>query len=53
MREFFELVCEYPWTTFFLFLGVCGLLESLGVAIHGPKKTIIINSDNKKVELED
>ena len=48
MREFYELVCEYPWTTFFLFVGLCGLLESIGVAIHGPEKTIIINSDENK-----
>lgn len=50
MREFFELVCEYPWTTFFLILGLCLILESLGVAIHGPEKTIVINKDtnNKK-----
>ena len=41
MREFFELVCEYPWTTFFLVFALCIILESLGVAIHGPSKTII------------
>ena len=31
MREFFELVNEYPWTT----------LGAMGEAIHGPNKTII------------
>ena len=41
MREFFELVNEYPWTTFFLFLGICAVLESIGVALHGSNKTII------------
>ena len=47
MREFFELVNEYPWTTFFLIFGLCCILDSLGEAIHGPNKTIIINPDKK------
>ena len=45
MREFFELVNEYPWTTFLLVMGLCFILEALGEAIHGPKKTIVINKD--------
>ena len=53
MREFFELVNEYPWTTFFLLLGVCAVLGSIAEVIHGPKKTIIINQKDEKVELED
>ena len=48
MREFFELVNEYPWTTFFLIIGLCWILSALGEAIHGPKKTIIINPDKKE-----
>jgi hypothetical protein len=47
MREFFELVNEYPWTTVGLIIGSCWLLEALGKAIHGPKNTIIINPDKK------
>ncbi len=51
MREFFELVNEYPWTTFLLVWGICCMLTALGRAIHGPEKTIVINTDgSKKVE---
>ena len=45
MREFFELVNEYPWTTFFLFLGICAVLESIGAMIHGPGYKITYKSD--------
>ena len=38
MREFFELVNEYPWTTVFLVFGCCFILQSIGEAIHGPNK---------------
>lgn len=48
MREFFELVNEYPWTTVFLICGICWILRSIGEAIHGPKKTIIIKNDNNE-----
>ena len=41
MKEFFELVNEYPWTTFFLAWGLCCILTALGRAIHGPGTTII------------
>ena len=41
MREFFELVNEYPWTTFFLVCGLCWILGAMGEVIHGPNKTII------------
>ena len=41
MREFFELVNEYPWTTFFLVCGLCWILRAMGEAIYGPSKTII------------
>ena len=50
MREFFELVNEYPWTTFFLVCGLCWILGAMGEAIHGSKKTIIINTDKKEKE---
>lgn len=29
MREFYELVNEYPWTTFFLFIGICVIINSI------------------------
>ena len=45
MREFFELVNEYPWTTFFLFLGICAVLESITTMIHGPGYKITYKSD--------
>ena len=48
MREFFELVNEYPWTTFFLVLGLCCILSAIGEAIHGPNKTIIYKDKNDK-----
>lgn len=50
MKEFFELVNEYPWTTFFLFWGCCCLLSSIGEAIHGPSHKIIIKTDKDKDE---
>ena len=52
MREFFELVNEYPWTTFLLAWGLCCILSALGKAIHGSDKTIIINGKSKE-EQED
>ena len=48
MREFFELVNEYPWTTFFLFCGLCWILGAMGEAIHGPSKTIIYKDKDDK-----
>jgi len=52
MRDFFELVNEYPWTTFFLVCGICCMLTALGSAIHGHEKTIVINPDcSEKVEI--
>lgn len=33
MREFFELVNEYPWTTIFLFLGLVIILEKIAVIL--------------------
>jgi len=47
MREFFELVNEYPLTTVFLVFGCCFILQYIGEAIHGPKKIIIIDNDKK------
>jgi len=52
IREIFEVVNEYPWTTFFLAWGLCCILSALGKAIHGPDKTIIINGKEKE-EIED
>jgi hypothetical protein len=48
MREFFELVNEYPWTTFFLAWGICCILTALGKAIHGPEKIINIECKDAK-----
>ena len=48
MREFFELVNEYPWTTFFLVCGLCWILGAMGEAIHGPSKTIIYKDKDDK-----
>lgn len=48
MREFFELVNEYPWTTFFLVCGLCWILGAMGEVIHGPSKTIIYKDKDDK-----
>ena len=52
MREFFELVNEYPWTTVFLVIGIGFLLEELGSVlasiIHGHKHDVIINTEDKE-----
>lgn len=48
MREFFELVNEYPWTTFFLAWGLCCILSALGKAIHGSEHNIYINDKDKE-----
>lgn len=48
MKEFFELVNEYPWTTFFLAWGLCCILTALGRAIHGPGTTIIYKDREDK-----
>ena len=37
MREFFELVNEYPWTTFFLFLMITTILSEIAVILHKDK----------------
>lgn len=29
MREFYELINEYPWTTVLLVIGVCAILSCL------------------------
>lgn len=49
MREFFELVNEYPWTTFFLFLGICAVFESIATMIHGPGYKITYKSDKSDI----
>lgn len=33
MREFFELINEYPWTTFLIFIGIIILLNNVGEII--------------------
>ena len=50
IREFFELVCEYPWTTFCLVWCVVWLLTAIAEVIHGPKNTIIINNGKDDVK---
>lgn len=52
MREFFELVNEYPWTTVLLCFGICFILSSLGEAIHGPKKITILKTDKEEEDGE-
>ena len=48
MRDFFELVNEYPWTTVFLVIGIGYLIEkigeAIGIIIHG--KSIEENKDD-------
>jgi len=29
MRDFIEAVYEYPWTTFFIFLGVLSIINTI------------------------
>lgn len=48
MREFFELVNEYPLTTFFLAWGLCCILSALGKTIHGSNKIIIYKDKDDK-----
>lgn len=48
MREFFELVNEYPWTTFFLVIGAGFLLEELGSLLSS-----MIHGDVKIIKIED
>lgn len=28
MREFLQAVCDYPWTTFFIFVGITSILNA-------------------------
>lgn len=35
MREFYELVNEYPWTTVLLFLGIFWIIDAIAHAIRG------------------
>ena len=41
MREFYELVNEYPWTTMLLFIGICIILSLISGVMN---KTINITS---------
>ncbi len=50
MREFFELINEYPWTTFFLIIGACWILENLAEVIHGPSHNITINTNKDEAD---
>lgn len=29
MREYFELMCEYPWCTFFTFIMIFSILDTI------------------------
>ena len=46
MHAFFELVNEYPWTSFFLFCGLISLINALSKLIHGEPTKIIIGKDD-------
>lgn len=37
MREFFELVNEYPWTTTLLVIGICWILNSIFSNFNHPR----------------
>lgn len=54
MREFFELVNEYPWTTFWLIIGLGFLIEKIGTCIseiiHGIPYEIKLKRDIKDNE---
>jgi len=53
MREFYELVNEYPWTTVLLFIGICIILSLISGVMN---KTINIisyeqgNSEQKNLQ---
>jgi len=34
MREFYEVINEYPWTTFFLFLMIVVILSEIAAILH-------------------
>ena len=34
MREIFETINEYPWTTFFCFIMIMYIIEAIGECIH-------------------
>ena len=34
MREFYELVNQYPWTTVLLVVAICCILNAFGDVIH-------------------
>ncbi len=37
MREFYEVINEYPWTTFFLFIMVTTILSEIACIVHRDK----------------
>ena len=37
MREFFEVINDYPWTTFFLFIMITVILSEIAVILHRDK----------------
>lgn len=47
MRDFFELVNEYPWTTVFLVIGIGYLIEKIGDAIGTIIHGKLIIEENK------
>jgi len=50
MYSFFELLNEYPWTSFFVFCGLIALINAISELIHGKSPTIIIGKDNDNKE---
>ena len=50
MREFYELINEYPWTTFLLIIALCMILNSLGNLVHGEKNIYINTNEDEKNE---
>ena len=47
MREFFEIINEYPLTTFLVFIMIILLLEAIKECIHGDPQIIEENNENK------
>lgn len=47
MYSFFELLNEYPWTSFFVFCGLIALINAISELIHGKSPTIIIGKENE------
>ena len=37
MREFYEVINEYPWTTLCLFIMITSILSEIAVILHRDK----------------